>query len=82
MYIRVIEKLTGEDAIGDEKILVFDLENNITDVESELAMQPTDSEIESELEINEKLRDTALDLDLIYIRTMDISYLNYCRSHN
>jgi hypothetical protein len=82
MFIRVLDKSIGADALGENTVLVYDFENNIISMESDLITEPNTSGIESELESNDTLRETALDLDLIYIRTSDISYLNYCRSYN
>ena len=51
-------------------------------IDAELAMSPSDLEIEMYLQNNAELRELALELDLIYMRDADsISYLNYCNSY-
>ena len=51
-------------------------------INAELAMSPSDLEIEMYLQNNGELRELALELDLIYMRDADIiSYLNYCNSY-
>lgn len=51
-------------------------------IETEMALSPTDLEIEIYLQNNTELRDLALELDLIYIRDREaISYINYCNSY-
>ena len=51
-------------------------------INSELAMSPSNLEIEMYLQDNVELRNLALELDLIYMRDIDIvNYLNYCNSY-
>ena len=51
-------------------------------INSELAMSPSNLEMEMYLQDNVELRNLALELDLIYMRDIDIvNYLNYCNSY-
>ena len=51
-------------------------------INSELAMSPSNLEIEMYLQDNVELRNLALELDLIYMRDIDIvNYLNYCNGY-
>ena len=51
-------------------------------INSELAMSPSNLEMEMYLQDNVELRNLALELDLIYMKDTDIvNYLNYCNSY-
>ncbi len=81
MYIKQ-DQLLKLNGIDEVLVLTNNEDSPVISIKTELALSPTNLEIEMYLQNNTELRDLALELDLIYIRDREaISYINYCNSY-
>lgn len=81
MYIKknLFEELNESSGI----LVAKNTEDPAITIKSEMALSPSNLEIEIYLQNNHELRNLALELDLIYMRDAEsMNYLNYCNSYN